>query len=88
MLSAIQADGRSLREISLAAGVSHGYLHGIIRDGKEPTLDRFIKICRALRVSSAYILLGADISPDTEEIIQALEDSPEKRAAILSLLGH
>lgn len=86
--AAAAEDNRSFREISLAAGLSHGYLHGILRDNKEPTLDRFSKICKELNKSTAFILLGANISAETEEIIKALEDHPDKRAAILSLLEH
>lgn len=82
----VERDGRSLREISLAAGLSHGYLHGILRDGKEPTLDRFTRLCGALGVSVSYAMLGADVSPETEDIIRALESDPETRAMVLALL--
>lgn len=85
---AIDADGRSLRDVSLAAGLSHGYLHGILRDNKEPTLDRFIKICNALNVSVTYILLGARVSPATEKIVSLLESDPAARDAVLALLGR
>jgi len=85
--AAVDRDGRSMRDISLESGLSHGYLHGILREGKEPTLDRFMKVCAELGVSSTYILLGADVSAETEEIVRALESSPSKRAAILALLG-
>jgi len=85
--AAIERDGRSLREISLGAKVSHGYLHGILRDDKEPTLDRFFKICRELRVSPAYVLLGVELSPETEEVMRLLEANPSRRDAILGLLA-
>lgn len=83
---AVSEDGRSLRDISLAAGLSHGYLHGILRDGKEPTLDRFVRICQELGVSLSYALLGADVTPETEVIIEALADDEETRSAVLALL--
>lgn len=82
----IERDGRSLRDISLAAGLSHGYLHGILRDDKEPTLDRFLRICKELNISVAYALLGAQLSAESEELVKLLQDHPEKRAAILALL--
>ncbi|WP_373418438.1 helix-turn-helix domain-containing protein [Sagittula sp. MA-2] len=85
--AAIAQDGRSLREISLASDVSHGYLHGILRDGKEPTLDRFFRICKTLNVSSAQILLGVDLTQETEQIIVQIERNPSKRAALLALLS-
>lgn len=83
---AAKRDGRSLRDISLAAGLSHGYLHGILRDDKEPTLDRFIRICQELNLSVAYALLGVQISPEAEKIVRLLENRPETRDAILALL--
>lgn len=84
--SAVQKDGRSLRDISLAAGLSHGYLHGVLRDNKEPTLERFIRICSELGVSLTYVLLGANVSPETEEIVQALEGDDETRSLMLAIL--
>lgn len=85
--AALQRDGRSMRDISLAANLSHGYLHGILRDGKEPTLDRFAKICEELNVSLAYALVGLEMSPETERLIGEIEGSPGKRAALLSILS-
>jgi ribonucleoside-diphosphate reductase alpha chain len=83
---AVRKDGRSLRDISLEAELSHGYLHGILRDGKEPTLDRFAKICKVLNLSLSYALMGVDISIETEEIVRGLDSDPGTREAILALL--
>jgi len=80
-------DGRSLRDISLAAGLSHGYPHGILRDGKEPTLDRFVKICDALGLSVSYAMLGIEVSPTVEKIIRAVQDDPARQSALLALLS-
>lgn len=84
--AAAKKDGRSLREISLAAGLSHGYVHGVLRDGKEPTLDRFIKICKALDMSLAYALTGVEVSGKTLDLIEAIERGGPRRDAILALL--
>lgn len=83
---AARKDGRSLRDISLAAKLSHGYLHGILRDGKEPTLDRFARICKELNLSLSYALMGVHVSTETEEIIKGLDSDPGTREAILALL--
>ena len=82
----VDADGRSLRDISLAAGLSHGYLHGILRDDKEPTLDRFQLVCKEMGVSATKILLGVDVSPEAEAIMKLLDADPDVRAAVLALL--
>jgi transcriptional regulator with XRE-family HTH domain len=50
--------GKSLRSISLAAGCSPGYLHGILSSKKEPTIARLVNLCRVLGVSVAYVILG------------------------------
>jgi len=83
---AAAADGRSLRDISLAAGLSHGYLYGILRDGKEPTLDRFIRICKALNMNLAYALMGVHVSQNSLELIQEIERGGPRAEAILALL--
>lgn len=85
---AIRKDGRTMREISLGAGLSHGYVHGILRDGKEPTLDRFLRICKEVRISAAYALLGVNVTPETEQIISLLESDPKKVESLLGLLGR
>lgn len=84
--TAAKEDGRSLRDISLAAGLSHGYLHGILRDGKEPTLDRFTKICKALNMSTAYALMGINVTDAQLELIQEIERGGPRADAILALL--
>lgn len=85
---AVERDGRSLRQISLSAGVSHGYLFGVLREGKEPTLDRFVRICGALDLSVSYALLGAELTPETEQIVAALQGDDEARRAMLAILGR
>lgn len=83
---AIKERGVSRREISLKAGVGHNYVHGIIADGKEPTILRLAAVCDALGVSLLYILYGSDVSAEAAEIIRRLDENPAKRAALLDLL--
>lgn len=86
--AAVDGDGRSMREISLAAGLSHGYLHGVLKDGKEPTLDRFARICQEMHLSVAYILLGLDISEETEALISYAVKNPSRLTALVALLSQ
>lgn len=76
----------SKREVSLAAGAGAGYLHGILDEGKDPTIQRLAAVCAAIPVSLTYILYGFDISPEDEAIISAMHEAPEKRDAVLTLL--
>ncbi|MGY6704918.1 helix-turn-helix domain-containing protein [Roseinatronobacter sp.] len=82
----LRRDGRSMREVSLAAELSAGYLHGILKDGKDPTIDRLAAIAKAMNVSLAFILVGLDVTPETEQVVQALQRDPDRRDAILRLL--
>jgi transcriptional regulator with XRE-family HTH domain len=84
---ALKDSGRSGNAVSVEAGCAPNYLHGVLSKNKEPTLDRFLRICRALNVSPTYVLTGSRISPGTEAVVTALESYPEKRAAILALIG-
>jgi transcriptional regulator with XRE-family HTH domain len=45
---AIDASGRSMRNISLGADLNPGYLYSILRDGKDPTVDSLIRIAQEL----------------------------------------
>jgi transcriptional regulator with XRE-family HTH domain len=86
LAAAIEASGKSQREISLAAGLGPGYVNSIFNDGKEPSVDRLMRVCRSLNVSIYYILGGFDINPETEEFLRLLvradsEECPDPPAA-------
>jgi ribonucleoside-diphosphate reductase alpha chain len=83
---AIEISGRSNREISLAAGRGPGYLHSLLSEGKDPTIDNLIAICQALNVSLTKILYGVEMSAETEEILALIEGNPEARDGILQIL--
>ena len=87
LIEAVEQSGCSMRELSIKAGLSHGYLYGVMRDGKEPTISSLISICAALDVSPVYILHGYDVTPEDSEILELLHRHPEKMAAILSLIS-
>ncbi|WP_425100426.1 adenosylcobalamin-dependent ribonucleoside-diphosphate reductase [Tropicibacter sp. S64] len=74
LVSLIEARGTTMRQVSLDAGLSHGYLHGIIKDGKEPTLDRLAKIAEVLRVPLNEIV-GAGVS--APEVLATTDDEPQ-----------
>lgn len=82
----LDRDGRSMRDVSLSAGLSPGYLHGVLKDGKDSTIDRIAAVAAALDVSLAYILVGLEVSPDTVRLIGLLESDPARRDALLRLL--
>ncbi|MGN7710788.1 helix-turn-helix domain-containing protein [Agrobacterium radiobacter] len=83
---ALEASGKSAREVSLAAGKGPGYVHSILKEGKEPTVDNLISICEVLNVSLSQIIYGIEMSAETAEILSLLENSPNARDGILKIL--
>ena len=86
LAAGIKKNGKSKREVSLAAGMGPGYVHSILKEGKDPTIDHLIKICAAAELSLYYVLIGVEASPETEEIVKLLEASKTKRQGLVQLL--
>lgn len=86
--AAIEKSGRTPREISLKAGKGPGYLHSILKEGKDPTVNSIAAVCDTLNISVAWILLGVEMSRETEEIMKAIEGYPARRDAVLQLLDQ
>jgi transcriptional regulator with XRE-family HTH domain len=86
--AAIERDGRSLREISMASGASPGYLHSLLNGTRAPTIDKLAAVVSALGISLTYILLGVEMDATAERLLKAWAAYPEeKRAALLELLN-
>ncbi len=60
---AIKASGKSMREVSLAAGAAAGYVHGMLEADKDPTIDKLLAVCDAVPVSAIFVLYGVDALP-------------------------
>lgn len=87
LMNAIDADGRSDRAISLAAGLGENYVNQMRLYGKEPSIICAGKLADALNVSLAYVLLGTEITRRDEEFVQLLREvPPHGRQAVLQLL--
>lgn len=83
---AIEKSGRSMRDISLKAKLNPGYISGIFNEGKDPTVEKLIAVCKEIKTSPTYILYGIDVMPEDAEIIEAMREDPSTRDAVLSLL--
>lgn len=84
---AVAKSGKSKRAISLAAGLGPGYVHSILAEGKDPTVENLIKVCAETGVSLAHIVFGYEMSAETETILRRLEKaSPEVRDGLLKIL--
>jgi transcriptional regulator with XRE-family HTH domain len=83
----IAASDRSARAISIEAGMSPGYLHGILNEGKDPTLINLLAVCEVLGVSLAYVVHGYLMNHGTEQLLKAWAHlSPEAQKAVLANL--
>lgn len=87
LAQAVEDSGRSKRSISLDSGAGSGYLHSILSEGKDPTIEKLMAVCETLNVSTAYILYGVDVLPEDAEIIRAMRSDEKTREAILTLLS-
>lgn len=81
--AAIEASGRSRRAVSLSAGMGPGYVHSLLREGKEPTVGSLFAICRELGVSVAHILLGYDMSSEDEDLLRSFARLPAEQKEIV-----
>ncbi|NBW13843.1 MAG: helix-turn-helix domain-containing protein [Caulobacteraceae bacterium] len=86
LASAVQASGKSLRAISLAANAGPGYLFSVLNDGKDPSVEYLSRLCEALGVSLSYVLYGVNITPETERLMRLAEENPEARANLIAIL--
>lgn len=83
---AIDKSGKSLRSISLEAKVSPGYLHSILKEGKEPTLGRLIRIADTIGASLSNIAYGVKMTGDEEQLLRTYAQlNRDQREAFLRL---
>jgi len=75
---AIDQDPRSAREISLSMGRGPGYLHGLLKNDKEPTLPNVVAICKELKISVQWFLFGIEMDANTEELLKIYSGLPEE----------
>lgn len=80
---AIEKSGQTPRAVSLTAGCSAGYLHGILKEGKEPGLERLRRIADVLHVSLAYIILGIELTLTQERLLLLLSGLPDDQKELL-----
>lgn len=83
---ALTSKGLSKRAASIAAGLGPGYVHSILAEGKDPSVDNLVAVCKVAGVSVAFVLYGIEMSPETERILRLLEVNPEARDGVLRIL--
>lgn len=87
LLAAIDATGRSDRQISLAARLGVNAVNELRTTPKTPSVDKVIKIADAVGVSLSYVFLGLETTQETEQFLKLLASAPaSKRQAVQELL--
>lgn len=77
-----------MRNVSRAAGCGDGYLFEVLESGKEPTLDRLLRVAGVLEVSITWLLYGFELSSLDEEFLSLFARlTPQQRSAVLALAG-
>lgn len=88
LAAGIKKNKRSKRGVSIEAGQGPGYVHSILKEGKDPTVSNLAAVCDAAGLSIYYVLGGFDITPEREEFLRALlEAEKEDVEAVARLLG-
>jgi transcriptional regulator with XRE-family HTH domain len=86
LIQAVDADGRSDRAISEAAGLGVNFVNELRRGEKEPGVNKVLKLAGTLRLSLGFVFNGAEISArDEADLKLFLSLSPASRQAILDL---
>lgn len=83
---AITKSGMSERAISRAIGRAPGYTQGIIKLGKEPSIESVVRLADVLGVSLEWLLFGIEQDGDTDRLMRIYAGlSPDQRAEFLRL---
>ena len=69
---AVQRDGRSMRAISLAAGLNQHFVAQLLSTGREPGVGQFLALCEELGVTVGSIIFGVDVTPKQEELARKI----------------
>ena len=56
LAAAVEESSMSMREASIAAGLSDGYVHGILKDGKEPTITKLMALAAVLNIRVSFLI--------------------------------
>lgn len=84
--TAVEKSKWSMRALSLKAGYSPGYIHGVLKENKQPGFQRLQKVCSLIPVSLSYIVFGIEQTPDEEKLLNLFAQlDPERKELFLSL---
>ncbi len=90
ILSAVESDPRSGQTISRAAGLGPNFISDLKNADKDPRLGSVVKLCAELKISLSYVLLGAEMTPEDEELFLIIREkgATERLLALLRPEDH
>jgi transcriptional regulator with XRE-family HTH domain len=84
---AIKRSGKPMYQVSLEADLGKTYVSELFRKKKEPTIGPLQRICSVLGVTTASILEGIELTPNTERIVKIVSlMTPEEQEAWFLLM--
>ena len=85
---AVEMDGRSLRKLSLKAGLGPNFLSQLFADQKEPGVNKFLAVLNVLGAESAlFVVMGLRFDDADEELVRSvLNLPPDLRKKALRLI--
>lgn len=87
LVKAVEKDGRSYRELSKLSGNGPNFVSELVRDGKDPGVERIIRLARVLGISLSYLFTGLELTGRDEEFARLVASLPvESKQAVLQLL--
>lgn len=70
---ALEADQRSMREVSLKAGLGPNFVQQMLTNGKEPGIEKMIRLLNALGTGATlYVISGIEFSREDEGLLSAV----------------
>lgn len=86
LLAAVDADERSDRALSVAAGLGVNFVNELRTSSKASRVDKVLALAKTLNLSLGHVFSGFDLSAEDEaDLSLFLSLSPESRKAILVL---
>ena len=87
LIEAVDADPRSDRAISIAAGIGVNAVNELRNTGKKPSVERALMIANEVGISLSRLFLDLDISVEEEEMIRLMSAAdPDVQEAVLTIL--
>lgn len=88
LLAAVDADPRSDRKVSIAAGCGVNFVNELRTTSKEPSIEKVLRLAETVGVSLSYVFLGREATAEEERFLGLYAAAPPyKRRAVVDLLA-